>query len=101
MVVRLRSSAAAAVVVAVVTVTSLLLTRGRPELTPPSAAEIARAEAEGKWTLAYLGEIGRRTGLAVRDDVIHTRVLKPAGDAVKSALGAASGAVPENNGGST
>jgi len=42
-----------------------------------SAAELALAERQVKWTLAYLGQVGRRTGHTVRDDVLRERVVGP------------------------
>ena len=45
-----------------------------PEVSP---AELARAELQVKWTLAYLSQMGRRTGGRVRDDVLWERVVEP------------------------
>jgi len=62
----------------VLAIVATLLTSHRTQ--PPdsiSPKELARAEAEVKWTLAYMGEIGLRTGLLVRDDVIETQVVLP------------------------
>jgi len=51
-----------------------------------TAEEIALAKAEIKWTLAYLGDVGRRSGLAVRDDAIINHVVKPVGRALDTAF---------------
>ena len=40
-------------------------------------AEIARAERQVKWTIVYLSQVGRRTGLTVRDEVIGSRIVRP------------------------
>ena len=40
-------------------------------------AEIARAKRQVKWTIAYLSQVGRRTGSTVRDEVIGSRVVRP------------------------
>jgi anti-sigma factor (TIGR02949 family) len=51
-----------------------------------SAEDIALAEAEIKWTLAYLGDVGRRSGRAVRDEAIINHVVKPVGRALDTAF---------------
>ncbi|MFA6110083.1 MAG: zf-HC2 domain-containing protein [Candidatus Latescibacterota bacterium] len=43
----------------------------------PTAAEVARAEREARFALAYVGQVGRNTGRAVRDQVIRTWVVEP------------------------
>jgi anti-sigma factor (TIGR02949 family) len=45
--------------------------------TDPSAREVALAERQVRWTLAYLGQVGQRTGITVRDGVIRDRVVAP------------------------
>ncbi|MFQ5572063.1 MAG: hypothetical protein ACE5G0_20495, partial [Rhodothermales bacterium] len=47
-------------------------------------AEVQQALAEVQWTLAFLSEMGRQTGQAVRDDVIKERVVWPVQDALGS-----------------
>ena len=42
-----------------------------------SAGELALAEQQVKWTMAYLGQLGRRTGHTVRDEVFRERVVAP------------------------
>ena len=51
-----------------------------------SAEEIALAKAEIKWTFAYLGDVGRRSGLAVRDEAIINHVVKPVERALDTAF---------------
>jgi len=43
----------------------------------PSPEEVALAERQVKWTLAYLGQVGQRTGATVRDEVIRERLVEP------------------------
>ena len=57
----------------------------------PSATEIAQANQEARFALAYIGRISRRTGLDLRDDVIARRLVRPATRSVSLSLGA----VPE------
>jgi anti-sigma factor (TIGR02949 family) len=47
---------------------------------------VALAEAEVKWTLAYISNIGRRAGLAIRDDAIYPGVVEPVKNAVETAF---------------
>ncbi len=46
----------------------------KPNFTPE---ELARAEREIKWTLAYLNDISERASLVVKDDVIEAHVIAP------------------------
>jgi len=68
-----RPVAAALVVVLMIGGTMTYQDR-EPEVSP---AELARAEQQVKWTLAYLSQVGRRTGDRVRDDVLRDRVVEP------------------------
>jgi len=54
-----------------------------PEVSP---AELARAELQVKWTLAYLSQMGRRTGDRVRDDVLRDRVVEPIQNSVNRVM---------------
>ena len=49
----------------------------------PSPEEVALAERQVKWTLAYLGQVGQRTGMTVRDQVIRERLVEPLEQSVK------------------
>jgi hypothetical protein len=61
--------------------------------------EVAQAEAELKWTMAFLGDVGRRTGYAVRDEVVGARVVEPVRRAVHSVMEGGVEVTPRNNGG--
>lgn len=50
------------------------------------AAEVARAEAEVKLALAYLGRISQRTGTAVGDEVLENRVVTPIARSITEAM---------------
>lgn len=50
----------------------------------PSAAEVQRAVQEARWALAYLSDVGRKTGVLVRKDVIGARVVAPAESALRA-----------------
>lgn len=68
----LRPALAGGLLAAMVAVGALLAPPARlaqPEASP-SAAELARAEAEIKLAFAYLGKVGEHAGLTVRDEVI-------------------------------
>lgn len=51
-----------------------------------SPQDVARAEVQVRWVMAHLGDISRRTGDKVRDEVLHDRVGVPAARAVQNAL---------------
>ncbi len=55
---------------------------------------VALAEAEVKWTFAYLSNVGRRAGLAIRDDAIYPGVVKPVKRAVVTAFDKKPSATP-------
>lgn len=40
-----------------------------------SSEELARAESQAKWAIAYISDVGRRTGLTVRDEIISEKVV--------------------------
>jgi anti-sigma factor RsiW len=84
----------------IVIVSTVLIGRIRNGMEAVPPAEIARAEAELKWTLAYVGDLGRRTGLTVRNDVLGERVVEPMRRAVHTAIDGGSAATTHNNGGS-
>jgi anti-sigma factor RsiW len=43
----------------------------------PTAAEVALAERQARFALAYVGQVGRSTGRTVREQVIRTWVVEP------------------------
>ena len=49
---------------------------GRPPA-PQHDPEVAQALADVQWTLAYLSEVGRQTGEAVREEVLEEHVVTP------------------------
>ncbi|UCH85557.1 MAG: zf-HC2 domain-containing protein [Candidatus Latescibacterota bacterium] len=61
--------------------------------------QVAQAEAELKWTMAFLGDVGRRAGYAVRDEAVGTRVIDPMRRAVHPALENGAADPTHNNGG--
>jgi anti-sigma-K factor RskA len=78
-----RPVAVAALVVVLAVGGTVTYQRGEPEVSP---AELARAERQVKWTLAYLSQMGRRTGDRVRDDVLRERVVAPIQRSVNRAM---------------
>ena len=48
-------------------------TRVRPTA-GPSPEEVARATAEARFALAYVGKVSRHTGLDLRDGILHRRL---------------------------
>ena len=65
------------IVPASVVVALALVLRLHPGVGGGMDAEVSRARIEVEWTVGFLGELGRRTGLAVRDRVIDTHVIQP------------------------
>jgi anti-sigma factor RsiW len=65
-----------------------------------TAAEIEEAEAAVKWTFAYVSHVGRRSGLAVRDEVLEIGVMRPMERALRSAIDGDTRTRKSNNGGS-
>ncbi|MFH1756115.1 MAG: zf-HC2 domain-containing protein [Candidatus Latescibacterota bacterium] len=57
-----------------------------------SPEEVALAEAEVKWTIAYINQTGRRAGFTVRDKAIYPHVVVP----VKQAVGRAADGYPQS-----
>jgi anti-sigma factor RsiW len=73
---------AMSILVALVVLAALL---GRPAPGPPpaaQAAELEQAMEDVKWTLAFLSEVGRQTGSAVRHDVLQPHVVLPVQEAL-------------------
>lgn len=69
-----RHAAVAALVLAVAVAVLVGDRPSRPSVTPE---ELALAEQQVRWTLAYIGEISRRTAFTVRDDVLESRIAPP------------------------
>jgi anti-sigma factor (TIGR02949 family) len=53
----------------------------------PSPEEVARAEAEARFALAYVGQASRRAGLDLRDEVLRKRLIDPTSRTLAEALG--------------
>jgi anti-sigma factor RsiW len=51
-----------------------------------SAADVARAEQDLRWTLAYVAAVHEKAGLTVRDEVIEKRVVAPMKRAAEEVL---------------
>jgi len=67
----------AAVAALVLAVAVAVLVGDRPSPRSVTPEELALAEQQVKWTLAYIGEISRRTAFTVRDDVFESRIASP------------------------
>jgi anti-sigma factor (TIGR02949 family) len=80
-----RIAVAAALLAAIVGGLSFLI----PERSPanPSPAEVAQATREARLALAYVGQVTRRAGLGLRDDVLRHRLIDPTTRSVRG-LGA-------------
>jgi anti-sigma factor RsiW len=76
--------ALAAVSAVGIVVALLVVTRPRPQRVTPE--ELAHAELQIQWVMAHLGDIGRRTGITVQQEVIEARVVKPTTQAVENAF---------------
>ena len=87
-------------------VLALAIDTGRRSLrpTPPpehyTADEIADAEEALKWTVAYLSNLGARSGEAVRNEVFSSGVVRPLERAVRAAFEVESATTPNRDGGS-
>lgn len=96
----LRPAVAGALIAIVVTAMFLVarMERGTDAATPE---EIARATAEVQWTIAYVSDVSRRTGLTFQQEVLEERVVTPMRRAVHSAIDVHGSQHPttEHNGG--
>ena len=81
----LRPSLSVGVLVAAILVGTLV---GRKDVEEIAATpqEIQRALDEAKWTLAFLAELGRKTGQSIRKEVIEERVAQPMQKAITTAF---------------
>ena len=78
--------AAAAALVALTLGGGLVFLQFQEQSQQPSAAEVARAEREARFALAYFGKVSRRASLDLRDQVIEKRLLLPATRSVARSL---------------
>lgn len=74
---------AMAVLLTIVVGTALFGTRSP---TQQESAEVRQALEDARWAMAFLAEVGRNTGSAIRDDILQEHVISPMHDAVGSAL---------------
>ncbi|MFQ5511204.1 MAG: anti-sigma factor family protein [Candidatus Krumholzibacteriia bacterium] len=89
----LRPALASAFVVLVAASAFYVANRVRqPALSPE---EVASAEAELKWTLAYIGDVGRRAGMIAAGEAFEAGMVVPVQRAVRSAFEPASRAVQQ------
>ena len=56
------------------------------EVAAPESQEVALAERQARFALAYVARVSRRTGYTVRDEVIGQRVVAPMVRGAQSAL---------------
>jgi anti-sigma factor RsiW len=98
---RLRALRPVLVSVFVVVVAASALFVGRVSRTPapPTTEEVEHAEAALKWTLAYVNNVSRRTGLAVRDEAIGVGIIQPVRRAVHTVVDEDASKPEEQNGG--
>lgn len=92
---RLRPMLAAAALLAALGAAFLARDLGGPAAAPPAASpqEVARATAEARFALEFVGRAGRRTGLDLRDDVLGRHLVAPVARTLRGALAPAASAV--------
>jgi anti-sigma factor RsiW len=79
----------------VLTLLSVLLlvelrsSRSPQQPTAATAADIARATAEARYALAYVGRASRRAGLTLKDEVLPEHLVAPAARSLSRSLGEA------------
>jgi anti-sigma factor RsiW len=73
----------------------LLFQLRSPQAPQPSAAEIARATAEARYALAYVGRASRRAGLEIKDEVLPEHLVAPAARSLSRSLAEIPGAESE------
>ncbi len=78
-----RPALAGALILALVLSSLWVANRSRSDFTP---ADVADAEEELKWTLAYLDDIGRRSSMTAMDKAFQTGMVGPLRRAVSAAF---------------
>lgn len=81
-----RIAVAAALLAAIVGGVSFLIPDRSP-VSQPSPDEVAQATRDARLALAYVGQVTRRAGLDLRDDVLRERLIDPTTRSVRG-LGA-------------
>ena len=97
---RIPRPAFAGALIVLVVLSALVVGRIHKPTEQITAAEIEEAEAAVKWTFAYVSQVGRRSGLAVRDEVFDAGVMQPMQRAVHSAMDGGTRTTESENGGS-
>jgi anti-sigma factor RsiW len=97
---RIPRPAFASALIVLVVLSALVVVRINKPTEQITAAEIEEAEAAVKWTFAYVSEVGRRSGLAVRDEVFDAGVMQPMQRAVRSTMDSKARTTESENGGS-
>jgi len=82
---------AAALVLALFSALLLFQVRS-PQPSPPTAAEVARATAEARYALAFVGRASRRAGLEIKDEVLPEHLVAPAARSLSRSLAEIPGA---------
>jgi Putative zinc-finger len=67
-----------------------------PEPPQPTPREIARATAEARFALAYVGRVSRRAGLDLKDELLPRHLVAPAARTLSRSLGEALAPEPDS-----
>jgi anti-sigma factor RsiW len=57
------------------------------EQTEYTAEEVQAAVEELRWALGYVGKVGKKTGLLIRDEIVEPHVMSPINKSLKAAIG--------------
>lgn len=52
-----------------------------------TAEEVQAAVEELRWALGYVGKVGKKTGLLIRDEIVEPHVMTPINKSLKAAIG--------------
>jgi len=85
---------------AIIVITAVVFIRVDKPTEEISQSQIEEAEAAIKWTFAYVNQVSRRSGLAVRDQVFEAGVMQPMERAVRTAVGVGTTTPEKEDGGS-
>lgn len=75
-----------AVAIASVVAIAIMFTINQDTSPGHTQDEVDQAVREVKWTLAYISDIGKQTGVTIRDDVVLSQVVSPINESLKSAF---------------
>jgi anti-sigma factor RsiW len=93
---RPRFAALAAALVLALLGTLLLFELQSPRPPRPTATEVARATAEARYALAYVGRASRRAGLEIKDEVLPEHLVAPAARSLSRSLREMPGLEPDS-----